>query len=631
VADLFLSYKAEDRARIAPLVQALETDGLSVWWDEHIGGGDEWRDTILRHLQSAKCVIVVWSRRSVGPHGEFVRDEATRALRRKTYLPIRIDKVDPPLGFGEMQALDLQGWKGDRSDPHYQSLLATVCKRIGKRTKSGPKVESHGISRRTFIASASAVGIAAAAAGTWILVRPSAAKADSIAVLPFANLSGDPAQGYFSDGIAEELRTALSRIPGLKVMARTSSEAVRNADAATAAARLHVQNILTGSVRRSPRMMRISAQLIDGKDGTERWSEVYDRPLGDVLQIQSDIAQKVATALAIRLGPAKARLLTSGGTRNPAAYDLFLKGVAVRQSGHTRDNLNEAIGLLSQATKYDPRYADAYAVKAIALAELAAGFANSTADMQRGYAEADRAARQAIALSPDTAYAHAALGTVMAGRLNLKAADDEFRIAAAQSPGNGLIVGDYGRFLGFLGQFDRALDFGRHAVSIDPLNARSYSIEMITYFYARRYPESVRAAHRVLSLAPESIPALITIGDALTEMGKYDDARANYSKIAADDVFRLTSEGVLDERTGNHAASEAAVRKVEQLYDGAASYQLAQLHAQRREADAAIAALEMGWQVKDPGLSSMRVDPFLDPIRNDPRFAAVAQKLNFPT
>src|SRR5688500_3026158 len=101
--DLFVSYKAEDRPRVAPLVAALEADGLSVWWDAHVGGGEEWRDSIAKHLDQASCVIVVWSKRSTGKEGRFVRDEATRALRRGIYLPIRIDKVEPPLGFGETQ------------------------------------------------------------------------------------------------------------------------------------------------------------------------------------------------------------------------------------------------------------------------------------------------------------------------------------------------------------------------------------------------------------------------------------------------------------------------------------------------------------------------------------------------
>ena len=182
MTDLFLSYKAEDRERVAPLVRALEEDGLTVWWDAHIGAGDSWRETILRHLEAAKCVIVVWSRRSVGPHGEFVRDEATRALKRKTYFPVRIDKVNPPLGFGESQALNLHGWNGERSDPRYQALLSTLCARLGIKTPSldRPHEEAPRLTRRTALAGGAAA-LAVAGAGAWFFTRPTSAKADSIA------------------------------------------------------------------------------------------------------------------------------------------------------------------------------------------------------------------------------------------------------------------------------------------------------------------------------------------------------------------------------------------------------------------------------------------------------------------
>ena len=119
MADLFVSYKAEDRARVAPLVAALEADGVTLWWDAHIGGGADWRATIEAELIAARCVIVVWSKRSTGPEGRFVRDEATRALERGAYLPIKIDDVRPPLGFGETQALPLIDWNGESADPRY--------------------------------------------------------------------------------------------------------------------------------------------------------------------------------------------------------------------------------------------------------------------------------------------------------------------------------------------------------------------------------------------------------------------------------------------------------------------------------------------------------------------------------
>src|SRR6476619_7516326 len=138
MSDVFVSYKAEDRTRVRPLVDALEADGLSVWWDAHIGGGDDWRDTIARHLDDARCVIVVWSKRSVGPEGRFVRDEASRAQKRRAYLPVTIDKVDPPLGFGESQAIALKSWKGDRTDPRYAALLSAARPMIGLEPRSPP-------------------------------------------------------------------------------------------------------------------------------------------------------------------------------------------------------------------------------------------------------------------------------------------------------------------------------------------------------------------------------------------------------------------------------------------------------------------------------------------------------------
>ena len=131
MADVFVSYKAEDRKRVRPLVDALEAEGLSVWWDEQIGGGAAWRQAIEAELNSAKCVIVIWSKRSIGPEGTFVQDEATRAQQRRVYVPVLIDKVHLPLGFGETQALPLTGWHGNQSDPRYQAVLAAVRRNVG--------------------------------------------------------------------------------------------------------------------------------------------------------------------------------------------------------------------------------------------------------------------------------------------------------------------------------------------------------------------------------------------------------------------------------------------------------------------------------------------------------------------
>ena len=139
MADVFVSYKAEDRGRIRPLIQALEADGLTVWWDAQLEGGEAWREAIAEQLDSAPCVLVVWSKRSVGPEGRFVRDEAARAQRRGTYLPVAIDKVQPPLGFGELQAIPLTGWKGVRSDTRYQAVNMAAHAMLGRAPVDGAK------------------------------------------------------------------------------------------------------------------------------------------------------------------------------------------------------------------------------------------------------------------------------------------------------------------------------------------------------------------------------------------------------------------------------------------------------------------------------------------------------------
>ena len=163
MTDLFVSYKAEDRRRVKPLVDALLADGWSVWWDAEIGGGDEWRDRIQQELDAASCVLVVWSKRSIAPEGKFVRDEANRGQRRGVYLPVRIDKVDPPLGFGETQVISLIGWRGAGSDPRYAQLLTAIRATMSGKplARNGPAYAASGFSRRGIIG-ASAVAAACA-------------------------------------------------------------------------------------------------------------------------------------------------------------------------------------------------------------------------------------------------------------------------------------------------------------------------------------------------------------------------------------------------------------------------------------------------------------------------------------
>jgi serine/threonine-protein kinase len=629
MSDVFVSYKAEDRRRVKPLVEALRADGYSVWWDEQIDCGTQWRRKIEAELNAAKCVIVVWSRHSVGPEGTFVQDEATRAQHRHVYIPVTIDQVYLPLGFGETQDLVLEGWRGDRSDPRYRAVLAAV-KRVTGEEHAPLSQPSRRVSRRAVIAGAAAAAAAIAGGGAYVLLKPTlSGVSDRIAVLPFANLSGDPSQSYFSDGIAEEIRSALARLVGLKVVGRTSSEAVRNDDAATAARKLRVGNILVGSVRQSPAKIRINAQLVDGRSGLERWSQTYDRSPGDAINIQTDIAENVARALSIALGNAGRAALRIGQTANAAAYDQFLKAVAFYSSSNSRSNLEQTISLLDSAIGFDPQFAEAYALRARALVRLVSS-QEASSGWARGFDQAEASARKAVALAPALAAARTALATVATARLDFALALNEFGQAEATGSNDVAFLLEYGKFLTNLGSTRKSLTLARRAIDLDPLNPRAFWMEARALFTARDYHEAITSAQRMLDLSPGLTNAIGLIGDCLTLIGRTDEARTQYSKLPADDWGRLASEAILAARTGDRKASDSLLAKLQQLYGETVTYQLAQVHAQRGEARQAIDALNRALEIRDPGLAYAKGDPWLDPLRDDVRFARFLKTAGFP-
>jgi serine/threonine-protein kinase len=629
MADVFVSYKAEDRRRVHPLVAALEADGVAVWWDAQIGGGTGWRQVIQRELDQARCVIVIWSKRSVGEQGAFVQDEATRAQRRGVYLPILLDKVEPPLGFGEVQALSLRGWKGERSDPRYQAVLADVRATIDREPRAARAAPAEsGLDRRLVLAGGGALALAAGAGG-WLLLR-SGAGSQAIAILPFANLSGDPEQSYFADGLAEELRGALSRLANLKVIGRVSSEAVRGEEAASAARKLGVTSLLTGSVRRSPAMIRVSAQLVDGGDGAQRWAQSYDRSPGDALAVQADIAENVARALSIELGEAERAALAAGGTKNAAAHDLYLQAKALRVAEGGEAAERRVIGLLDAAVALDPNFANAHALKAVNLTILTAQYASSPTAIDSGYAQAQSAARRAIAIAPQLPAAYGALAEVATARLDAPTALAMFERARAAGTADGDVLRAYGRLLAEIGRGAEAVQIAEQFLALEPLASASYGYRALILYYARRYADAMSSARRFLELAPKRDNGHLRIGDCLVHLGKPREALAEFDKMGADNPFRLVGQAIAAAKLGERATADRALAEVE-AYGDASSYQQAQILAQRGDKDRAFAALERALSARDPGLIAVRADPYLDPLRSDPRLQTFERRLRLPS
>lgn len=630
--DVFVSYKAEDRARLKPLVAALEAEGFSVWWDTHIGGGAHWREDIQAHLDAAKCVIVAWTKRSVGPAGDFVRDEASRARKRGAYLPVRLDAVEPPLGFGEVQAISLKSWKGDRSDPRFHALTEAVRRRIAGEDIAHVSVhhDRQGISRRAVVAGSAGIGaVVVAGAGGWLLLKPAPANAKRIAVMAFDNLSGDPAQVYFAEGIAEELRSSLTRV-GMEVIGRASCDAVKNLDIKAAAAKLGVANILTGSFRRSPATIRIEAQLVGGSDGVEHWAQSYDRAPGDEIKIQTDIAENVASALSVALGQAGRTALTLGGTSDSMAQDLILQSRNLGRASYSADTYRKRLVLAEAAIARDPRYADAYAEKAKDLADLAMSFAPSPAEAADQLAEADAAARRAVALAPRLGSAHIALANIAQGRIDFPGVLRETQKALALSPNDPSVLSLGSEYLAQLVSAEQGLRLADRGIALDPLNPHFYAVKSEVLGYLRRYADAVEAGRKAVALAPERRNTHVFVGDALLLLGQPAQAKAEYDALGGGDPFRLERLALLAARIGDRVGAERIITRLKQQIGDTATYQYGEIYAQLGDGDRAFAEWENAIRAKDGGLMYLKVDPFLDPIRNDPRYAALLRRLNFP-
>ena len=626
MADVFVSYKAEDRRRVKPLVAALQADGLTVWWDEHIGGGSSWRRAIETELTNAKCVVVVWSKRSVGPQGEFVQDEAARAKQRHVYVPVTIDKVHVPLGFGETQAIALNGWTGSRSEARYQSVLGAIRSVMSGTPLPGRfSVAEPVFNRRLVLGGGAAASAVAVALGGWfVLKREPAAAPNRIAVLPFANLSGDPAQAYFSDGIAEELRTALARV-GMQVIGRTSSDAVRNMDAKAAAAKLGVSNILTGSVRRSPQTIRIDAQLLSGSDGVERWSEAYDRQPGDTIKIQTDIAENVARALSLALGTAGRAALTIGGTTNPAAQDFVLK--VIHDPSDSEAGIERKLALLDGALELDPNYAEAYARKAYWVFFKAGIYAPTAEATRSGEAEGLALADRAITIAPDMALGYAERSVIHYRQLHVGLALADAKRAVNLPGADAVAFGNYAVLLGSIGRFDDALRLSAKAIALDPLSPRPFEGPAQILYFARRYSEAAATARQSLHLAPDQEAIRAILADALLAQGKFAEAESEYAKLDPTYFRRLVGEAVLAARASQLPVALDRLKRLQVRFGDAEHYQYSEIYAQLGMIDNAFRELTQAWQVRDPGLADFRVDPFLDPLRSDPRFAALERKI----
>jgi TolB-like protein/class 3 adenylate cyclase/Tfp pilus assembly protein PilF len=460
----------------------------------------------------------------------------------------------------------------------------------------------------------------------------------SIAVLPFVNMSRDEENEYFADGLAEELLNVLSKIRGLRVASRTSAFSFKGTkvDIPTVAQKLNVANILEGSVRKSGKRVRITAQLIEVATDSHLWSESYDRELEDIFAVQDDIAQSVVKELrSALLGEkpdasvtaavkAEVRAAAKGRGENAEAYRLYLQG-RFFEDRLTRDDTAKAIGYYRQALELDPEYALAWG--GLSRAYSNQGGYSWDVEVTEAFAKAREAAERALQLDPDLAEGHAALGEIR--RLHdwdWKGADASFRRAVELAPGNAQVLRDAGNLAGNLGRPEDALALVRRAVMLDPLSASAHRSLARLSFFADRLDEAEVAGQKALELNPQGGLTHFWLGLVRLGQGRLDEAQEMFQR-ESHDTFRLLGLSQVHHAGGQSAESGAALQELIEKDAARAAYQIALGYAYRGETDLAFEWLERAYVHRDPGLGMMKISHPLRKMRDDPRWQPFIEKM----
>jgi eukaryotic-like serine/threonine-protein kinase len=457
------------------------------------------------------------------------------------------------------------------------------------------------------------------------------ARTQSLAVLPFDVVGGDTANAYFGDGIADEIAIALSKVGGLRVASRTSAAAFRashDVDVRELGRRLGVGTVLEGRVRRAGDRMRLTVQLTSVGDGMALWSETYERQVRDVFQVQDEIARSVVGALSVRLpgtaggGPQPARPVSSPGTTNPEAYDLYLRGsyLLERRGG----GVSKAVEYFERAIAEDGSFARAYAGLAYALEMLPNYAATPPRAVER---RATDAARHALALDPTLAEAHTALGLAHMLSLRWREADEAFQRADAVDPGFAPGQYFYGFYLVRVGRVADAEEHMRRARVADPLSVNASSLLAYCLSLLGRYDESLAESRRAYDLDSSSAGARGFVPLAMLHDGHPEEARAIAHAAVSPPFNGVGVAAYVLAATGDRAGAAAMVRELEaRPSEWSVATGLTYAYLGLGDTARALSALETAVRAGERPYLSF-VDPMFDPLRRSPRFAAAVRRL----
>ena len=580
---VFLSYAREDVGVAKKLAACVGRAGHNVWWDHDIQGGSHFASEIDKELKAADAVVVLWSKTAVD--SPWVQDEAAEGRDSGRLVPIIMGTDKPPLGFRQFQSIDFSSWDGTDDEPPLTALMGALAQKCGE---AQPKDEA----------------------------AKQPAKANerrmSICVLPFANMSGDPEQEYFSDGISEDIITDLSKVSALSVIARNTAFTFKgeSVDVKDVAKTLGVDHVLEGSVRKAGNRVRITAQLIDGKAGDHLWADRYDRDLTDIFEIQDEISKEIVRALKVKLLPEEEQAIESRGTENAQAYNLYLMArqqwVWGSWGNSRRDEI--IVRICKQAVVLDPDYADAWALMALAQAELR--FWHGKDDAYDPLPAAERA----LEINPKLAAAHAVRVRHFEQQGDFDRADEELEKALSLGPESWEVNREAARLM--FGR-NRMGDAGRYyAKSAELMDTDFHSCLMLQTCYVGVGDQAaaldvaqrtVDRAELALAKDPTNGAALAAGASSLILLGETER-----SKDWTDRALLLDPENL-------------SIR-----YNVACSLAIAS------DLNGALDLLDQYFDrvVSAANIRHAEIDPDMDPVREDARFkamvAAAKQRLGIP-
>jgi TolB-like protein/Flp pilus assembly protein TadD len=639
---VFISYASQDAVVAQKVCTALEAAGLPCWIaPRNVIPGSMYADGIVHAIDESSVLVLILSGQAIA--SAHVGREIERAVsKRHPVVALRIDAA--PLRAAFEYFLNQSQWiEGGGSDAAVAQVVSAVGQHLtpGAATSRSTSNQRSAVHRKATTPrpwSIAVIAVALALAGAYFLMDKAwhskhettagtvAISDKSIAVLPFTDMSEKKDQEYFADGMAEEIIDLLVKIPGLKVIGRTSSFQFKGKtqDLRTIGTQLGVAYVLEGSVRKSGDHLRVTAQLINAQDGTHLFSQNYDRELSDVLKMQDEIAATLVRALQIEVSPEG--IVSRAALRNTDAYTLYLQGQHAFDR-FDQQGFEQAASYFQQALDLDPAFAVAASKLAAAYMVLGEwGFMPPAV----AFEPARRAEELALKLDPNLADAHAGLGRIHGVYdWNWSAADRELKLAQALAPNDARIL-----FMSSLqslstGHWDEALKLVNASLAQDPLNPSGHFVLYQIQLRRGRLSEAEAAIRRTLAISATFSRAHFYLGRVLLARNQTEAALTEMRK-EADDATRLGGSAMAYFTLRRKADSDVALAQMLKDQSKHNPYYIAQVYAFRGESDEAFNWLDRAYEQKDVGLSHFKGDVAFKSLEGDPRYKTFLLKMNLP-